>query len=137
MGLFLIVYLLDGYVYATANGIVEYCSNSNSGGGANGRYIVIKHIINGQTFYSFYAHLDSIKVSNGQKVSAGEHIAIAGGSGSGSDSCYKVHLHFAIVDIPKPGSYLGYTTEFSGDKVKRGDVTFYNPMYVINNGRLP
>ena len=131
------VYGDNGYVYAMSNGTVVSCSNSNRGGGANGRYIVIKHNINGQTFYSFYAHLASIKVSDGQNVSAGEHIGIAGGSGSGSDNLYKTHLHFAIVDILKPGSYYGYATKFSGDKIKFGDVTFFNPRYVLQHGRLP
>lgn len=131
------VYGDNGYVYAMANGTVASCSNSNKGGGANGRYIVIKHNINGQIFYSFYAHLASVKVSNGQNISAGEHIGTAGGSGNGSDNLYKTHLHFAIVDILKPGSYYGYATKFSGDKVKFGDVTFYNPRYVLQNGRLP
>ena len=131
------VYGDNGYVYSMADGTVELCSNSNNGGGANGRYIVIKHNIGGQIFYSFYAHLASINVSNGQHVSAGDRIAVAGGSGSGNDHLYKTHLHFAIVDTLKPGSYYGYATKFSGNSVRFGDVTFYNPRYVLQNGRLP
>ncbi len=123
-------------VYSTADGKVVAVSNSTNG--ANGRYIIIQHTISGKTVYSFYAHLASVNVSKGQSVSRGTKIATAGGSGYGSNSYYGKHLHFAIVDtLWTNGQYYGYTTYFTGNKVKCGNVTFYNPVYVINNDRLP
>ena len=126
----------NGYVYSTANGKVVAVSNSPSG--ANGRYIIIQHSISGKTVYSFYAHLASVNVSKGQAVSCGTKIATAGGSGYNSNSYYGRHLHFAIVDtLMSNGNYYGYATYFTGNKVKYGGITFYNPVYVINNDRLP
>ena len=132
------IYGTDGKVYAAADGEVVACSNSNSGGGANGRFVIIQHTISGKTVYSFYAHLASMSVKNGQLVNKGTQIGIAGGSGSGSDNKYGVHLHFAIIDtLNTKGGYDGYTTKFSGNKVKHKEMIFYNPIYVIDNNALP
>lgn len=126
----------NGYVYATADGNVVAVSKSTSG--ANGRYIIIQHNVNGKTVYSFYAHLAEINVSKGQTVSRGTKIAVAGGSGYGSNNYYGKHLHFAIVDkLWESGGYYGYATRFSGNKIKYDRVTYYNPVYVINNDKLP
>lgn len=35
------------------------------------------------------------------------------------------------------GSYYGYATYFTGNKTKYSGVTYYNPVYVIQNNRLP
>ena len=130
------IYGSGGRVYAAAAGKVVACSSSASG--ANGRYIIIQHTISGKTVYSFYAHLASLNVSTGQTVSKGTRIATAGGSGYGSSSYYGTHLHFAIVDtLWSGGGYYGYATYFTGNKVTYGGVTYYNPVYVINNNRLP
>lgn len=130
------IYGTGGRVYAAADGKVVASSNSNSG--ANGRFIILQHTISGKTVYSFYAHLSSLKVSTGQTVSKGTQIAVAGGSGNGSNSTYGTHLHFAIVDtLWTGGGYYGYATWFSGNKVTYEGVTYYNPVYVINNNRLP
>lgn len=127
------VYGTNGNVYSTYNGTVAACSSSPSG--ANGRYIIIKHVIGGKTVYSFYAHLEYVRVSKGQSVSAGEYIGIAGNSGTSSNG---KHLHFAIVDtLWSNGTYYGYATPFSGNKCTYGGVTYYNPWYVINYDRLP
>jgi len=125
-----------GNVYSTADGKVVALSKSTRG--ANGRYIIIQHTINGKTIYSFYAHLESIAVTEGQRVSRGTKIGVAGGSGNGYNNYYGKHLHFAIVDsLWSGGGYYGYATEFSGDKIKYDRVTYYNPVFVIKNDRLP
>jgi murein DD-endopeptidase MepM/ murein hydrolase activator NlpD len=130
------VYGTSGNVYSTFKGTVVACSSSTSG--ANGRYIIIRHTIDGKTVYSFYAHLSSVNVSKGQNVSAGQYIGKAGGSGYGKNNAYGTHLHFAIVDtLWSNGSYYGYATRFSGNKYKYQGVTYYNPCYVINQNRLP
>ena len=132
------IYGTDGKVYAAADGKVVACSNSNNGGGANGRFVVIQHTISGRTVYSFYAHLASMDVKDGQPVMKGTQIGIAGGSGSGRDDNYRTHLHFAIIDtLNTKGGYDGYSTKFSGNKVVHKEMTFYNPVYVIENNALP
>jgi len=123
-------------VYPALDGTVSACSSSNAG--ANGRYVVIKHNFGGKTIYSFYAHLSSVKVNTGDKVTKNTEIGIMGGSGYGRNDYYGPHLHFAIVDtLLTGGGYYGYAYKFSGNVKTYGDVTFYNPKYVIDNNKLP
>ena len=88
-----------------------------------------------------HAHLSSIntdKVQKNKAVKAGDKIGVYGGSGYGKNNYYGRHLHFAIVDtLWTSGKYWGYATWFSGDSVKYDNVTYYNPMYVLKNHKLP
>ena len=64
-----------------------------------GNCVEIKHIVNGETIYSFYAHLSEIKVQTGDKVTQGQVIALEGGEPStdpnpGDSTGH--HLHFEI-----------------------------------------
>lgn len=120
----------DTTVYAAAAGTVAGAGYNS----ANGNYVVVKHTISGKTVYSFYAHLKSRKVGSGTRVSAGTPIGVIGNTGSSSMG---VHLHFAFASAYKPGSYYGYVSSFSGNKTTYSGVTYYNPVYVVNNGRLP
>lgn len=130
------IYGTNGAVYAASAGKVVACSSSASG--ANGRYVIIQHNLNGKTVYSFYAHLASVNVSKGNQVTTSTKIGTAGGSGYGSNKYYGTHLHFAIVDtLWSGGGYYGYAPSFSGNKKYYEGVTYYNPVYVINNNRLP
>lgn len=130
------IYGTGGTVYAAASGKVVAASSSNKG--ANGRFIIIQHTLSGKTVYSFYAHLSSLNVSVGQNVSKGAKIGVAGGSGNGSNSAYGTHLHFAVVDtLWTSGGYYGYAPYFTGNKVSYQGVTYYNPMYIVSNNRLP
>lgn len=117
-------------VYATANGTVVRSGWNN----ANGNYVVIQHSISGKTIYSFYAHLSSRSVSQGTSVSKGQKIGVVGNTGSSSRG---KHLHFAMMDTLWNGSYYGYSTYFTGNKVYYQGVTYYNPIYIVQNGRLP
>lgn len=117
-------------VCAVTNGTVAK-SGWNS---ANGNYVVLKHTISNKTVYSFYAHLASRSVSAGQSVSCGQKIGVVGNTGSSSRGA---HLHFAMVDTLWSGSYYGYSTYFTGNSTRYGGVTYYNPIYVVQNGRLP
>ena len=130
------IYGRNGAVYATAPGTVVASSDSNRG--ANGRYLIIRHDLNGKTIYSFYAHLSTLYVSNGSTVDRNTQIAVAGGSGYGRNNYYGTHLHFAIVDtLWSSGGYYGYSTYFSSGSRYYQGVTYYNPLYVINNDKLP
>jgi lipoprotein NlpD len=74
-------------VFAAATGTVVY---AGSGLRAYGKLIIIKH---NDIYLSAYAHNDRIRVKEGQKVKAGQHIANIGSSGSRTES---VKLHFEI-----------------------------------------
>ena len=117
-------------VYATASGNVVRSGWNN----ANGNYVVIQHTISGSTVYSFYAHLKTRSVAAGTKVEKGQQIGIVGNTGSSSAG---KHLHFAMMNTLWNGSYYGYSTYFTGNAVNYQGVTYYNPVYIIQNGRLP
>lgn len=122
----------DNNIYAITNGTVKSVGYNSS----NGYYVIIQHSISGKTVYSFYAHLKSYSVYVGQKVSAGDKIAIVGKSGSHANGV--THLHFAIANTCcSLGGYWGYSSSFSGNSRCYDGVTFYNPTYVISNGKLP
>ena len=64
-----------------------------------GNCIEIKHIVNGETIYSFYAHLSKINVKSGDKVKQGEVIGLEGGdpeSDPNPGNSTGHHLHFEI-----------------------------------------
>lgn len=117
-------------VVAAANGTIVAAGYN----GANGNFVLIQHNLNGKTVYSFYGHLDEIEKRSGS-VNRGTKIGKIGNSGSSSKG---THLHFAIVNTKMSnGGYYGYVPAFKGDKVTYGNVTFYNPHYVIKYQSLP
>ncbi|MER7517349.1 M23 family metallopeptidase [Streptomyces sp. NPDC126499] len=82
---------------AGAGTVVKAGPYGGGDGPAYGNAIVVKHA-NGT--YSQYAHLSKIKVHVGQKVSAGQRIALSGNTGNSSGP----HLHFEIRTTPNYGS---------------------------------
>ena len=84
-------------VLAIANGTVTY-AGENSG---YGYCIEIKHEVNGEVIYSFYAHLKQINVQVGDNVTQGQIIALEGGKAgeAGSGTSTGVHLHLEIRKI--------------------------------------
>lgn len=139
-------------VYAVSAGkVVATGTNSK-----NGKYVVIQHSIQQgsktKTVYSFYGHLYKVTTKKGATVNTNTSIGYIGWSGNSPGN--GKHLHFAIADtLSSGGGYYGYTQKFTGDKVvtttskgtkvansnegKSGYTTFYNPWYVIKNGKLP
>ncbi|MEU2548784.1 M23 family metallopeptidase [Streptomyces roseolus] len=79
--------------------VVKAGPNGGGDGPAYGNAIVVKHA-NGT--YSQYAHLSKIKVHVGQKVAAGQRIALSGNTGNSSGP----HLHFEIRTTPNYGSAI-------------------------------
>lgn len=73
-------------IVAAADGIVVWAGKRSS----FGKMVEIDH---GNGFMTRYAHADSIQVELGQKVSAGESIAVMGKTGRATSE----HLHFEIL----------------------------------------
>lgn len=69
--------------------------------GARGKYIVIKHANNLETWYM---HLQAMNVSSGDKVSKGQKIGLLGSTGRSTGP----HLHFQVVKQNKTVDPLGY-----------------------------
>ena len=81
-------------IYASLGGVVVNAQYGGMVGGSAGRNVVIEHP-NG--YYTVYAHLSSIYVSEGQTVSRGQKIGAMGHTGYATGT----HLHFGVY-IGKP-----------------------------------
>ncbi len=84
-------------VMATADGTVMYV-NTKPGLSNYGKYIVIRHVIDGLEIYSLYAHLSETSVTTGQAVRAGTVIATMGRTSNTSERIGKerAHVHFEL-----------------------------------------
>ena len=95
---------IDGYVYKLG----KETQKGNYGG-----YLILKHKIKNQTFYSLYGHLKTPhKIQLGQKILAGQELARIGKeTDSGGWFC---HLHLQIITqkaFNKGYSEWGYISE--------------------------
>jgi hypothetical protein len=84
-------------VKAVAPGTVAHIAPTPNG--AYGRYIVLTHYQPGITFYTLYAHLQSIApgLKEGATIKAGQNIGIMGRSdASGGFPKERAHLHFEV-----------------------------------------
>jgi murein DD-endopeptidase MepM/ murein hydrolase activator NlpD len=84
-------------VYAAADGEVVYVGNDSETlfspwPDFYGSLIVLEHKLDGEPFYTLYAHLSQIEVQEGDFVSAGDRIGEVGSSGSAIGG----HLHFEV-----------------------------------------
>lgn len=98
----------DVPIWAAASGVVirSYYSSSY------GNTVLISHSINGQTYTTLYAHLETRMVSTGQTVSQGQQIGIMGNTGRSTGQ----HLHFELhkgawtaskANAVNPAPYIG------------------------------
>lgn len=84
-------------MYALTSGVVERVGGhqqvlvAHSGNG----FIINHGDINGDTMYSYYGHCESVAVSVGDTVEAGDLVAYMGGSGANPND-FAVHLHMTI-----------------------------------------
>ena len=76
-------------IYAVEEGTVVRVGKSDWG-----NYVMVEHVIDGEEFYSIYAHLDSYSVKKGMKVDNDMQIGNMGGTTSGGD--VDPHLHFEV-----------------------------------------
>ena len=81
-------------ILSVADGEVTFAGVKNS----YGNCIEIKHVVNGETIYSFYAHLSEINVQTGETVKQGQIIGLEGGASTDSNPGDSTghHLHFEI-----------------------------------------
>src|SRR5699024_6697851 len=78
---------------AAASGVVVSTNTENDGQmNGYGNVVLVAHSINGTTYTTLYAHLSSISVSAGDKVSRGQTIGASGNTGQSTGP----HLHFEI-----------------------------------------
>lgn len=101
--------------------VVQSDDSSQSYGGL----IVIEHDVDGETYYTKYAHLQSRYKNVNNTVEAGEKI---GKSGGGPNDPYKgnsrgPHLHFELLDSRKkpinPEPYLKGTETLTGNEKEK------------------
>ncbi|MCP4459105.1 MAG: peptidoglycan DD-metalloendopeptidase family protein [Cytophagales bacterium] len=89
-------------VVATADGIVEEVSTDAKG---HGKMLILKH---GDMFKTKYAQLSEFKVSNGERVSKGQVIALSGNSGKSTGP----HLHYEVLEDGKHKNPMDYIKNF-------------------------
>jgi murein DD-endopeptidase MepM/ murein hydrolase activator NlpD len=89
-----------------------------------GNFIIIKHDLDGETFYSAYAHLTKMLVSVDNKVKQGQKIALSGGGQGlkkGGGLSTGSHLHFEIRKT-KTGDWVDPEPYLSGAGIVDGSV---------------
>ena len=86
-------------VHATLSGAVAYV-NARQALSNFGKYIILRHSVDGVDLYSVYAHLSEIRtgLQAGQVVKAGEQIAVMGRTANTREGISKdrAHLHFEL-----------------------------------------
>lgn len=91
-------------VYAAADGIAYVVSGEFFYGYGNA--VIIQH---DGGYFTLYAHADSIHVQDGEKVTAGQHIADVGNTGFSTG----YHLHFEVREGAEAVDPMKYFAEFS------------------------
>ncbi len=110
-------------VMATADGTVAYI-NARPSLSNYGNYIVLRHEIEGMEIYSLYAHLHSIRegLKAGQRVKAGEEIAIMGHTANTREgiSRERAHVHFELDTFVNERFSEWYKKTFPGERNDHG-----------------
>ena len=81
-------------VYSICDGVVDtvrYLANSY------GRHIIIRAVVNGETVYMYYCHMNRLDVKEGQIVKAGQQIGLSGQTGNATGP----HLHYEVRNANK------------------------------------
>lgn len=96
---------LNTPVFAVADGKAEYVGLNGTLTKGYGKYIRIDH---GNGLKSFYGHLNSYSISQGQKVTKGQQIALSGNTGGSTGP----HLHFGVRKGNNKENPLKYLPKF-------------------------
>jgi peptidoglycan LD-endopeptidase LytH len=110
-------------VMATADGTVVYV-NTRAALSNYGKYIVIRHIVEGLEIYSLYAHLNEIQpgLVAGKTVKAGAVIATMGRTSNTSETITKdrAHVHFELNVFVSENFSSWYKKNFPGERNDHG-----------------
>jgi len=116
-------------VMATADGTVVYVS-TRAALSNYGKYVVIRHIIEGLEIYSLYAHLSAIQpgIAAGQAVKAGQVIATMGRTSNTSERIIqaRAHVHFELNVFVNENFSGWYKKNFPGQRNDHGIWNGYN-----------
>ncbi len=97
-------------VRAVDDGYVVYV-NKNEHHSSYGRYVVVEHWWSGAPFYSLYAHLNSVDVTEGVRVDQGDGLGRLGYTGRGINR-RRAHLHFEINMLLNRNFHQWYDTNY-------------------------
>ena len=110
-------------VMATADGTVVYVS-TRAALSNYGKYIVIRHIVEGLEIYSLYAHLSDVQpgIAPGKVVKAGQVIATMGRTSNTSETITKdrAHCHFELNVFVNENFNAWYKKNFTGERNDHG-----------------
>lgn len=137
---------LNSPVYSTCDGEVVAVTSLTT---SYGNHIKIRAIVNGETVYMRYCHLNSFAVSAGDKVSSGQLIGYSGSTGNSTGP----HLHYEVRNANdyygnasspnlNPRNYLpgtSYTFQTNGTSVDfpgEEDTSWNVPVWKTANAKL-
>lgn len=114
-------------VYASAPGVVAYVQYHTDCGGNR---VYINHVINGQNYTTFYAHLRTILVKQDDIVTVDTQIATMGGNPAIEwwDRCSTgQHLHFSMAN-----GHFGAFKDFDYIRWPKFEANMFNPRELVN-----
>lgn len=87
------------WIEAPYDAVVVEARKSTAAGGGFGNFVTLSHKINGEDYVTVYAHMldDSIKVTAGQKITAGTPLGKMGSTGMSTGK----HLHWELQKAKK------------------------------------
>ena len=87
------------WIEAPYDAVVVDARKSTAAGGGFGNFVTLSHKINGEDYVTIYAHMldDSIKVTQGQKITAGTPLGKMGSTGMSTGK----HLHWELQKAKK------------------------------------
>jgi murein DD-endopeptidase MepM/ murein hydrolase activator NlpD len=87
------------WIEAPYDAVVVDARKSTAAGGGFGNFVTLSHKINGEDYVTIYAHMvdDSIKVKQGQKITAGTPLGKMGSTGMSTGK----HLHWELQKAKK------------------------------------
>lgn len=114
----------NGEVVEVVNGLRDNKPGELNSFNYIGNYIMIKH---GEAVYSILGHLkqDSVTVKVGDRIKAGEKIALCGNSGYTTDS----HLHFHVQDSD---IFSRVDKNYKRIDIAKGKKVYFNALRVNN-----